>query len=96
MATNKHGDMLVFFRGRRTGTVVYNAKSRNGAITRAREQKVRGSDRVSKVRMMTEQESAQARSGKWVRTGPNGEAPDKRAPIKGQGPTPKAFKSRKH
>ncbi|MEL7494638.1 MAG: hypothetical protein AAGJ95_11845 [Cyanobacteria bacterium J06554_11] len=77
----------VWFEGRRTPVVV-NADTRSQAISKARSAKRRGGNKVVSVKTLTGTQASQARAGKWVRTGPNGEAPGK-SKLRGYGPKPK-------
>jgi hypothetical protein len=78
---------LVYFGGRRT-PVVASAETRSEAISKARERKKRGGDRVVSARVANAGEEKVIRSGKWVRSGPNGEAPGG-SKLRGHGPKPK-------
>ena len=77
----------VWFEGRRTPVVV-SANTRSQAISKARKAKRRGGDKVISVRTLTGTAATQAKAGKWVRTGPNGEAPGK-SNLRAYGPKPK-------
>jgi hypothetical protein len=67
--TNK---WLVWFSGRNTGTVVH-ANSRSGAISRARANKVVGSDgKIDAARRCNDRELALIKKGTWIRTRANG------------------------
>ena len=77
----------VYFSGRRTPVVV-SATGRTEAISKARKSKRRGGEAVSSARTLKGLDARNARAGKWVRTGPNGEKPGK-SNLRGYGPKPK-------
>lgn len=83
---------LVWFQGRRT-PVACRAETRSQAISKARDLKKRGGEKVVKVRQATEEEQKTAAKGKWIRTGPNNESPGyDRESKRGYGPKPKGYK----
>ncbi|MEM9805951.1 MAG: hypothetical protein AAF959_11770 [Cyanobacteria bacterium P01_D01_bin.56] len=77
----------VWFSGRRTPVVV-SASERSQAISKAQKAKRRGGGTVSSARILKGLDAKNARSGKWVRTGPNGENPGE-SNLRGYGPKPK-------
>lgn len=78
----------IWFSGRRTPITV-DARDRAEAIKKARKKKKRGGDSVERARKLTPSEIKTAKSGRWVRTGKNGEKPGYSG-KRGYGPKPKA------
>lgn len=79
---------LVWFEGRRTAIAV-RATNSSEAETKARKLKRRGGDTVVKVRQATPEEQKTAASGRWIRTGPDGQRAGYNPSKKGFGPAPK-------
>lgn len=88
--TRKNADAIygIWFQGRRTAVVV-SADNRSSAISKARKRKKRGGESVTKARVLNASESKTARSGRWVRSGPNGEPAGYNKNKRGKGPAPK-------
>lgn len=83
----------VWFKGRRTSIVV-DAPSRSSAIVKARKKKKRGGEEVKRARQLKPNEKKVASSGRWLRTGKNGEKPGYNPSKRGKGVPPGGYKKR--
>lgn len=80
----------VWFENRRTPIVV-DAENSKEAIPKARKKKKRGGNKVERARLLNESERKTASSGRWVRTGKNGEKAGYNPNKKGSGVPPGGY-----